>query len=94
MLNIICWFQTKGILLLTLRDDRVRERLPLDRILHIEHGRIRSVPTNNDSDMNSISQLLLDWSNQQSLFRYYRIIQKIRVKKSCRSKRVTFVLHK
>jgi ABC-type bacteriocin/lantibiotic exporter with double-glycine peptidase domain len=46
MLNIVQWFRTKGILLLTLHNDRVRERLPLDHILHIEHGHMRSIPTN------------------------------------------------
>jgi ABC-type transport system involved in cytochrome bd biosynthesis fused ATPase/permease subunit len=48
MLNIVRWFRTKGILLLTLHNDRVRERLPLDHILHIEHGRIKSISTNNN----------------------------------------------
>jgi hypothetical protein len=46
MLNIVQWFRTKGILLLTLHNDHVRERLPLDHILHIEHGHIRSIPIN------------------------------------------------
>jgi ABC-type bacteriocin/lantibiotic exporter with double-glycine peptidase domain len=54
MLNIVQWFRTKGILLLTLHNDRVRERLPLDQILHIEHGNIRSTRVNTSTTTTSM----------------------------------------
>jgi ABC-type transport system involved in cytochrome bd biosynthesis fused ATPase/permease subunit len=46
ILNIVQWFKTKEILLLKLHNDRVRERLLLDYILHIEHGQIRPIISN------------------------------------------------
>ncbi|CAF3427431.1 unnamed protein product, partial [Rotaria sp. Silwood2] len=52
MSNIGRWFKPKGILFITLHNDRVRERLFVDHLLHIDHGHIRSVPFNrlqNDS---------------------------------------------
>jgi len=42
--NIVRWFKSKGILFLTLHNDRVRERLFVDHLLHIDHGHIRSIP--------------------------------------------------
>ena len=50
MLNIVHWFRSKGILLLTLHNDRIRERLPLNHILYIEHGKIRPISTNLSKD--------------------------------------------
>jgi ABC-type bacteriocin/lantibiotic exporter with double-glycine peptidase domain len=44
--NIVQWFRPRGILLLTLHNDRVRERLSFHQVIHIERGRIRTVPTN------------------------------------------------
>ena len=44
--NIVRWFRPKGILLLTLQDDRVREEIPLHQVVHIECGRIRILPPN------------------------------------------------
>ncbi|CAF4063041.1 unnamed protein product [Rotaria sp. Silwood2] len=44
MPNIVRWFKSKGILFLTLHNDRVRERLFVDHLLHIDHGHIQSIP--------------------------------------------------
>ena len=41
MLNILQWFKLNGILFITLHNDRVREKLPFEHILHIEHGHIK-----------------------------------------------------
>jgi ABC-type transport system involved in cytochrome bd biosynthesis fused ATPase/permease subunit len=50
MLNIVRWFRSKGILFLTLHNDRIREPLPLNHILHIDHGCIKSILTNMSKD--------------------------------------------
>ncbi|CAF1113529.1 unnamed protein product [Rotaria sordida] len=42
MSNIVRWFKSKGILFLTLHNNRVRERLFVNHLLHIDHGYIRS----------------------------------------------------
>ncbi|CAF2975984.1 unnamed protein product [Rotaria sp. Silwood2] len=44
MPNIVRWFKSKGILFLTLHNDRVRKRLFVDHLLHIDHGHIQSIP--------------------------------------------------
>ena len=46
MLNTVHWFRSKSILLPTLHNDQVQERLPFDHILHFEYGHIQSILMN------------------------------------------------